>query len=318
MSAMKAVDKLRAMAGGNIAESMGRAGAAGAAAPSFRDPAAAGPDPRAGLSRVKAFAIPTDRIAADPNQPRKEFDEDALDRLAASLRERGQLQPIRVRWDTGMSSWVIIAGERRWRAAVRAGLPTVAAVEAAGRLTEDEILEEQLVENALREDLTPVEQANAFRALMDRRGWSTVKLAEALRLNDSTVTRALSLLRLPGAVQERVEAGRLAPSVAYELSKLDDPGAAADLAGRVVAEGMTRAEVVAEVKRAAGRGTGSRGRAKGRGVRKPASRAFRKAAGYTVTFECPRGVDVDGIRAAVAEILARLDAELGGGDQAAA
>jgi hypothetical protein len=78
-------------------------------------------------------------------------------------------------------------------------------------------------------------------------------------------TRALSLRRLPGAVQGRVEDGQLAPSVAYELSKLDDPGAAAELADRVAAEGMTRAEVVAEVKRAAGRGAGSKARAKSRG-----------------------------------------------------
>src|SRR5262245_66552037 len=98
MSTMKAVDKLRALAGGNIAESMGRPGAGGPAAPTFQAPGAAGPDPRAGLNRVKAFTIPTDRITPDPNQPRKEFDGESLDRLAASLRERGQLQPIRVRW----------------------------------------------------------------------------------------------------------------------------------------------------------------------------------------------------------------------------
>jgi len=315
MSTMKAVEKLRAVAGANIAESMGRPGAGGASAPSMRAPGLTGQDRYAGLNRVKgAFQIPTERVAPDPNQPRKEFDEDALSRLAESLKERGQLQAIRVRWDDAMSTWVIIAGERRWRAAVRAGLPTVAAVEAVGPLTDDEILEEQLVENALREDLTPVDQANAFKALMDRKGWSTVRLAEALRLNDSTVTRALSILRLPGAVQERVESGRLAPSVAYELSKLDDGEAAIELADRAVTEGLTRSQVIDEVRRS----TGRKSKGKGRGVRKPTSRVFRKAAGCTVTVENPRGLDAATVRAALAEAMNRLDADEAEGGQAAA
>src|SRR5206468_5331750 len=110
----------------------------------------------------------------------KEFEPGALERLAESLKERGQLQPIRVRWEAGMDKWVIIAGERRWRAATLAGLATVAAVEASGPLTDDEILGDQLVENCVREDLKPIEQARAFKALMDRNDWSAIRLAKAL------------------------------------------------------------------------------------------------------------------------------------------
>ena len=83
---------------------------------------------------------PLDAIERNPYQPRKEFDPEGLERLARSLKERGQLQPLRVRWDAEMGKWVIVVGERRWRAAVQAGLSLVSAVEVAGPLTEDEIL----------------------------------------------------------------------------------------------------------------------------------------------------------------------------------
>src|SRR5262249_51747064 len=157
--------------GGNVMESMG-AGRAGG----FALPAAPIPGESAkfrGCTRVKsALLIETGRVVPDPNQPRKEFDDASLGRLADSLKERGQLQPIRARWDAAMDRWVIIAGERRWRAAVRAGLSTITAIEATGPMTEDEILEEQLVENCLREDLRPIEQARAYKALIASRGLS--------------------------------------------------------------------------------------------------------------------------------------------------
>ena len=109
------------------------------------------------------LSIQVDRLVPDPNQPRKEFEPEVLVQLAESLKERGQLQPIRVRWDAAMERWVIIAGERRWRASVQAGLPTITAVEASKPLTEDEILEEQLIENCVREDLRPISKRGPTR-----------------------------------------------------------------------------------------------------------------------------------------------------------
>lgn len=307
---MKASEKLRAAAGANIAESMGRP--APVASPAVSAPhftRTDGQERYSGLNRVKgAFQVPVGRIAPDPNQPRKEFDGASLGELAESLRTRGLLQPIRVRWSADADQWVIIAGERRWRAAVLAGLATVAAVESPPGRTDDEVLEDQLVENCVREDLKPVEQARAFKALIDARGWSADRLAKALNLNESSVIRALHLLDLPGAVQDRVDSGQIAPSVAYEVSKLDDPAAQAELAERVVAEGLNRAEVI-EARRSAS-GKTAKGRAAGK-AKKVTSRKFTKAAGCTVTFDNPRGLDAGVIRAALAEVLARIDAESG-------
>jgi ParB family chromosome partitioning protein len=156
-----------------------------------------------------------DRIAADPDQPREEFDPEALQRLADSLRAKGQLQPIRVRWDEGRGAYIIICGERRWRAATMAGLETLHCVIVEGTVEPVELLAIQLVENALREDLRPVEQARAYRTLMDQKGWSTRQLAAELAVTQPQVVRTLALLDLPAVVQEAVEQGTLAPGTAY-------------------------------------------------------------------------------------------------------
>jgi ParB family chromosome partitioning protein len=203
-----------------------------------------------GCTRAKAaLLIDTGRIVPDPNQPRKEFDADALERLAGSLKERGQLQPIRVRWDDQMERWVIIAGERRWRAAVQAGLPQLAAVEATGPLSGDEILEDQLVENCLREDLRPIEQARSFKALMATRGLSTRQLAERLRLGQATIAKALALLNLPGEIQEAVDSGEIAAGTAYQLTKVEDPTEQAELAKEAAAGRLKRDEIEERTRR---------------------------------------------------------------------
>ena len=164
---MSKLDELRRTAGQNIKDSAGadrverpEANAAGGA-----------PDRWRGVERSRDMAmIPVAKIDRDPDQPRQEFDEEELDRLAESLRIRGQLQPIRVRWDEGRGVYVVLAGERRWRAARMAGLDKLACVIHEGVLTDEEKLAMQLVENALRADLKPVEQARAYRRLMDAQG----------------------------------------------------------------------------------------------------------------------------------------------------
>ena len=228
---MKAVEKLKASLGANIQESMGSVLLDGAGEEAPAGLAANPLDRYQGLQRVKgAFQIPPDRLAPDPNQPRKEFAPESLEQLAQSMKERGQLQPIRVRWDATLEWWVIIAGERRWRAAVSAGLPTVTAVEASGPLTDEEILEEQLIENCLREDLKPIEQANAYQTLLTGRGLSQRQLAERLRISQATIARSLAMLSLPDEIQASVECGELAPNAAYQLSKIADPAEQQQLA----------------------------------------------------------------------------------------
>jgi ParB family chromosome partitioning protein len=237
---MGKLDELRRTAGHNVKDSAGAdrvdqpAGTASIGAP----------DRWRGVERSRDMAlIAVAKIDRDPNQPRQEFDEEELARLAESLRFRGQLQPIRVRWDESRGMYVILTGERRWRAARMAGLDKLSCVIHEGDLTDEEKLAIQLVENALRTDLKPVEQARAYRRLMDAKGYSTRDLAAELHIAQTSVVRALSLLELPADVQARVEGGELAATVAAELTKLPDPAIQTEIAEAIVAEGLTRTEV---------------------------------------------------------------------------
>ncbi|MFM9965750.1 MAG: ParB/RepB/Spo0J family partition protein [Planctomycetaceae bacterium] len=166
--------------------------------------------------------IEIERIQPDPQQPRTEFDEEALERLAASIRDKGQLAPIRVRWSEPDACWLIVSGERRWRAAQRAGLKGIDCFFLEQHLSPTQILEEQLIENLLREDLQPIEEAESFRRLMEVNGWNGKQLAEALRINPTRVTRSLALLKLPHELRTRIELGEMSPRAGYELSKLPD------------------------------------------------------------------------------------------------
>jgi ParB family chromosome partitioning protein len=249
---MKASERLQTRLAKNMQASLGaRPGGNGAGGAG--SPLAAGlpndPGQYRGCVRMRdALAIELDRIVADPDQPRKEFDPESMERLARSLATRGQLMPIRVRWDADLEKYVIVAGERRYRAAVLAGLTSIQCVVATEPLDSREVLQDQLIENCLREDLKPVEQANALRSLMEANSWSAQQVAEELNLSKPAVIKALSLLRLPGEVQSRVDSGAIAPSVAYEISQLDRAEDQAALADQTAAEGLTREEVVAAVR----------------------------------------------------------------------
>ena len=259
-----------------------------------------------GWRRLEAAAvIRLDRIIADPNQPRTEFDPESLGRLAASLRERGQLQPIRVRWDDSADRYVVVVGERRWRAARLAGLESLACVVVAGEPTAEDLLEDQLVENALREDLKPIEQARAYQSLMKSRGLSTRQLAERLQIGAATVAKALALLTLPGDMQAAVEAGRIAPGTAYELSKVDDPTEQAALA-REAAAGRLKRDEIQERTRSPRKGSGSK-------PKKPAKdRVFRRPTGR-VTVELKKAAGVEAMLALLRETVRTIEIELADG-----
>jgi ParB family chromosome partitioning protein len=191
----------------------------------------------------EACLIRLDRIVADPNQPRGEFDADALERLAGSLRQRGQLQPIRVRWDEANQQYVIVIGERRWRAAKLAGMESMACIVVPGTATPEEILEDQLVENCLREDLKPIEQARAYQSLIHRLGLSQRALAEKLDVSQGQIMQSLKLLELPEPIRESIDEGKIAPSIGYEIAKVTDPGQQLELAEEVARGRAGRAEI---------------------------------------------------------------------------
>lgn len=163
-----------------------------------------------------AYDLELGRITADPNQPRKHFDDDDLRLLANSLREHGQIEPVVVRYDEAADRYVLIAGERRYRAALLIGLRSLRAIVDERGLTADRITEMQLVENALRCDLSPLEAAAAFRDLMATWNCNQQQLAQRLHISQSKVSRTLALLDLPKESHTAVMQGEVAPTVAVK------------------------------------------------------------------------------------------------------
>ena len=160
-------------------------------------------------SMSAAKVVDIGRIVPDPDQPRKVFDADDLGLLAASMRDIGQQVPVHVRWDAGRDRWVLIDGERRWRAAQQVGLPTLNVVIDERAVPPGRVLELQLVENALRADLTPLESGAAYQQLMAVWNCNQQQLADRLHISPSKVSRAIAALSLPADVQQAVESGKV-------------------------------------------------------------------------------------------------------------
>jgi ParB/RepB/Spo0J family partition protein len=154
---------------------------------------------------------------------REEFDQVALRRLGESMRKFGQQQPIVVAPDpSDPGLFLVVAGERRWRAARLVGIEDLECkVLAAFPEDPAELATYQLIENCVREDLRPIEQAYAFQRLMEHRDWTGSHLAAELHLSDAHVSRTLALLRLPDDLAEKVNRGELVPGIAREVSRLD-------------------------------------------------------------------------------------------------
>ena len=218
------------------------------------------PQARAGLAE-----IPLDRLRANPQQPRHHFDNEALGKLAESIRLHGVLQPLLVSED-GPDRYLLITGERRWRAARLAGLDTVPAV-IRERLEDAEQLELALVENLQRRDLTPIEEAQAFEHLRANRGLSQAAIAERVGMDRSTVANSLRLLKLPADVQEMVESGDLTAGHGRALLAFADDAIRREWARRVVETGLS----VRELERAAAAAREESGR-KIRGNSRPSTR----------------------------------------------
>lgn len=193
--------------------------------------------PDAPSARAGLLEIPIDRIRPNPRQPRQRFDDSALAELAASLTAHGVLQPLLVS-ENGDDGYVLIAGERRWRAARLAGLRTVPAV-IRERLDETRQLELALIENLQRRDLTPLEEARAFEQLRLEGGLSQVEIADRVGFDRSTVANALRLLKLPAEVQELVESRELSAGHARALLAFRDEGELLAWARRAVLEALS-------------------------------------------------------------------------------
>ena len=170
--------------------------------------------------------VPIELLRRNPDQPRRFFGEAELEELAASIREKGILQPILVRPMPGApGEYQIVAGERRWRAAQRAGLH--AAPVLVRDLDDLDVLEIAIVENVQRADLNPLEEAQGYKALMDRFGRTQEAVAQVVGKSRSHVANALRLLALPEVVRDHVAAGRLSAGHARAIATAPDPAALA-------------------------------------------------------------------------------------------
>jgi ParB family chromosome partitioning protein len=180
-------------------------------------------------------SIPVAFIQASPNNPRKFFREDDLQDLARSLREKGLLQPLVVRpIQGGTDQFELVAGERRWRAAQRAGLHEVPVL--IRDLSDGEALEIALIENIQRSDLNPLEEARAYAQLMQEFDYTQQQLAESLGKSRSHIANTLRLLNLPDLVRQQIEEGKLTAGHARALVATDAPE---DLAQQIIALGLS-------------------------------------------------------------------------------
>lgn len=174
--------------------------------------------------------------------PRKEFREDDLAELADSIRVKGLVQPILARPEPGGQGYEIVAGERRWRAAQRAGLTQVPVI--VRELDDREVLELAIIENVQRADLNAIEEAGGYRDLVERYGYNQEQLAEIIGKSRSHVANTLRLLKLPEGVQALVQSGKLSAGHARAIIGRDDVDA---LAERIIAEDLNVREVEALV-----------------------------------------------------------------------
>lgn len=175
-------------------------------------------------------------VTPNPRQPRQTFDEEALDELAASIREVGLLQPVVVR-RVMPGHYELIMGERRWRASQRAELDRIPAI--VRDTPDDDLLRDALIENLHREQLNALEEAAAYQQLLDDFGATHEELAGKVGRSRPHISNTLRLLNLPPGVQKRVAAEVLSAGHARALLALDDPNAQEHLAHRIVAEGLS-------------------------------------------------------------------------------
>jgi len=184
-------------------------------------------------SRRPDLNVPIEKLRANPNQPRRTFMPEQLDELAASVKEKGIIQPLIVR-SVGGGAYEIVAGERRWRAAQMAQLHEIPVI--VREFDDTEVLEVAIIENIQRADLNAVEEAAGYKQLMDRFGHTQEKLAEALGKSRSHIANLLRLLSLPMDVQSLVIQGKLSAGHARALITAENPS---ELAKIIVRDGLS-------------------------------------------------------------------------------
>ena len=196
--------------------------------------------------------VSVDQLKPNPHQPRKSFDDTALRELADSIRERGIIQPILAE-NKGDGSFIIIAGERRFRAAKLAGLEQVPVI--TQTFTEDEKLEIALIENIQREDLNPIDEARALSSALELSGSTQDDLAKRLGKSRSAIANSLRLLRLESDIQEAIASGSVSAGHARQIVAISSESGRRDLLERIVTGNLTVRETEAAVRQMNGGGS---------------------------------------------------------------
>ena len=194
---------------------------------------------------VSVNEIDIDLIQPNPEQPRTRFTESALDELAQSIAANGVVQPIVVR--RRGERYQIVAGERRWRAAQRAGLRKIPA--AIKDVSDDKLLELALIENIQRQELNPIEEAGAYRKLIDNMGFTQEALAASVGKDRTLIATTLRLLKLPGDIQTLIEEGKLSAGHGRALLLTDDVTVQRRVARAIIEKSLSVRETERAVKR---------------------------------------------------------------------
>lgn len=218
--------------------------------------------PETGAGGPELKELPVELIEPNPDQPRTSFEKGPLDALAESIKSAGLLQPLIVRPADG-GKYQLVAGERRWRAAQKAGLDRVPAVIRVS--PEDERLQAALIENMVREDLNPVEEARACAALVDDLGISKEELARRVGRSRASISNLIRLLDLPDPVLVRLESGELSEGHGRAILQVPDQAKRASIAKRAADEGWSVRET--EDRTRDGKGPKGSAKAKARGGR---------------------------------------------------
>ncbi len=191
-----------------------------------------------GAERVVVKQIPLAQIGANPDQPRKTFTESELSDLAASIREKGVLQPILLRAVTGRPyMYEIVAGERRYRASKLAGLTEIPAL--IKKITPENAMEIALIENVQRENLNPIEESNAYKNIMEKCGYELADVARLIGKSESYIRNIMRLDTLPTDVKQMVEQGSISASHARTIAVAENP---TELAHQIIDNNLSVAE----------------------------------------------------------------------------
>ncbi|ODR97319.1 chromosome partitioning protein ParB [Methyloceanibacter superfactus] len=228
-------------------------------------------------------SVPLSSLKASRFNPRRNFSDAQLDELAASIRERGLVQPLVVRPLGGGDRYEIVAGERRWRAAQRANLHEVPVV--IRTLSDQEAIEIAIIENVQREDLNAIEEGEGYSALMGGHGYTQEDLAKVIGKSRSHLANTLRLLKLPKSVQDLVRGGEL--SAGHARALIGRPDAAA-LAARIVKEGLTVRQVEALAQEESAKPKRKKGKTKDADTR-AAETELHEALGLNVEIKPGRG-----------------------------